>query len=77
MIQEYKLVVYKIYPSVIKEQMFKSKCIEPLRFLIIIGGIPQTDFREWSLITGRGGLQNGRGGHVKFYPYEKGGRKKF
>ena len=26
---------------------------------------------------GRGGLQNGRGGHVKFYPYEKGGRKKF
>ena len=33
--------------------------------------------REWSLITGRGGLQNGRGGHVKFYPYEKGGRKKF
>ena len=33
--------------------------------------------REWSIITGRGGLQNGRGGHVKFYPYEKGGRKKF
>ena len=33
--------------------------------------------REWSLITGRGGLQNGRGGHVKFYPYKKGGRKKF
>ena len=26
---------------------------------------------------GGGGLQNGRGGHVKFYPYEKGGRKKF
>ena len=24
-----------------------------------------------------GGLQNGKGGHVKFYPYEKGGRKKF
>ena len=26
-----------------------------------------------------GGLQNGRGGHVKFYPYKKGGggRKKF
>ena len=34
-------------------------------------------FRDWSLITGRGGLQNGRGGHVKFYPFEKGGRKKF
>ena len=35
---------------------------------------------DWSLITGRGGggLQNGRGGGhvvVKFYPYEKGGRK--
>ena len=30
--------------------------------------------RDWSLITGRG-LQNGRGGggHVKFYPYKKGG----
>ena len=25
---------------------------------------------------GEGGLQNGRGGHVKFYPYEKGWRKK-
>ena len=23
-----------------------------------------------------GGLQNGRGGHVKFYPYEKGGAEK-
>ena len=37
-------------------------------------------FRDWSLITGRGGgatKQEG-GGHVKFYPYEKGGgRKKF
>ena len=29
--------------------------------------------RDWSLITGRGGATNGRGGHVKFYPYEKGG----
>ena len=26
---------------------------------------------------GEGGPQNGRGGQVKFYPYEKGGRKKF
>ena len=39
---------------------------------------PCLPFRDWSLITGRGGgLQNGRGGHVKFYPYEKGGREKF
>ena len=31
--------------------------------------------RDWSLITGRGGLQNwwGGGGHVKFYPDKKGG----
>ena len=30
-------------------------------------------FGDWSLITGRGGLQNDRGGQVKFYPYQKGG----
>ena len=30
--------------------------------------------RDWSLITGReGGYKTGGGGHVKFYPYEKGG----
>ena len=30
------------------------------------------------LITGRGGATKREGGgHVKFYPYEKGGRKKF
>ena len=37
--------------------------------------------RDWSLITGRGGLQNGRGGggHMKFYPYKKkgGGGERF
>ena len=33
--------------------------------------------RDWSLITGRGGYKTGGGGHVKFNPYEKGGRKKF
>ena len=36
--------------------------------------------RDWSLIilrVGGGGVQNGRGGgHVKFYPYEKGGGQK-
>ena len=43
-----------------------------------VGMTPWTEgaLREWSLITGRGGLQNGRGGHVKFYPYEKGGAEK-
>ena len=34
------------------------------------------DFRDWSLITGRGGYKTG-GGQVKFYPYEKGGQKRF
>ena len=35
--------------------------------------------RDWSLITGRGGgyKTGGGGGHMKFYPYEKGGQKKF
>ena len=32
--------------------------------------------RDWSLITGRGGYKTGGGGHVKFYPYEKGGAEK-
>ena len=27
--------------------------------------------------NGGGGLQNGKGGHVKFYPYGKGAWKKF
>ena len=36
------------------------------------------NLRDWSLITGRGGGATKReGGHVKFYPYEKGGRKSF
>ena len=34
-------------------------------------------FRDWSLITGRGGggatQREGGGGHMKFYPYENGG----
>ena len=32
--------------------------------------------RDWPLITGREGLQNGNGGQVKFYPYKKGGGRK-
>ena len=32
--------------------------------------------RDWSLITGRGGATKREGGHVKFYPYEKGGSGK-
>ena len=35
----------------------------------------QRALRDWSLITGREGLQNGKGGgHIKVYPYEKGVR---
>ena len=40
--------------------------------------------RDWSLIMGRGGgyktgrgVGGGGGGQVKFYPYKKGGRKRF
>ena len=35
-------------------------------------------FRDWSLTTGRvGGATKREWWHVKFYPYEKGGQKKF
>ena len=42
-----------------------------------IWGIPPNMIRDWSLITGRGGLQNGRGGgHVKFFtPMNRGAEK--
>ena len=35
--------------------------------------------RDWLLNKAEGGgaYKAGGGGHVKFYPYEKGGRKKF
>ena len=32
--------------------------------------------RDWSLITGRGGLQNGRGGAPEVLPLRKGGAEK-
>ena len=34
-----------------------------------------TLIRDLSLITGRGGYKTEGEGHVKFYPYEKGGQK--
>ena len=34
------------------------------------------DIRDWSLITGRGGLQNGRGGAREVLPLRKGGAEK-
>ena len=39
----------------------------------------EVSLRDWSLVTGRGGGATKRegGGHVMFYPSEKGGRKKF
>ena len=41
-------------------------------------GVWVRPLRDWSLITGRGGGATKReGGHVKFYPYEKGGAKSF
>ena len=33
--------------------------------------------RDWSLMTGRGGATKWEGGHVRFYPYKKGGGKRF
>ena len=35
-----------------------------------------TLIRDWSLITGRGGLQNGRGGAREVLPLRKGGAHK-
>ena len=39
----------------------------------------QITIRDWSLITGRGGLQNGRGGEgaSEVLPLQKGGGKSF
>ena len=38
-------------------------------------GAVKRGVRDWSVITGRGGAtkREGGGGHVKFYPYKKGG----
>ena len=33
--------------------------------------------RDWSLFMGGGGTKREGGGHVKCYPYEKGGGKSF
>ena len=40
---------------------------------LITIGVTCRDIRDWSLITGREGASKREGGHVKFYPYEKGG----
>ena len=76
----YKGIHVSLYFSVsfVRETFLKLHSVvflqnKPINFLIYLFIF----VRDWSLITGRGGLQNGRGGHVKFYPYEKGGRKKF
>ena len=45
-----------------------------------IGHVWMSDDFSYSLLRGEGGgggLQNGRGGNVKIYAYEKGGQKKF
>ena len=47
-----------------------------LAFTIYKTGDQLSKLGEWSLITGRGGYKTGGGGHVKFYPYEKGGAEK-
>ena len=37
----------------------------------------KNEISDWSLIMGRGGATKREGGHVKFCPYKKGGRKTF
>ena len=46
--------------------------LSPLTFGHWQGG----GFRDWSLITGRWGLQNGRGGAREVFPLQKGGAEK-
>ena len=45
--------------------------------LCLLNSSETLEFRDWSLFTGRGGGYKTGRGVVKFYPYEKGGRKKF
>ena len=53
----------------------KVYLMEEVRYCFTVVVIKHV-FRDWSLITGRGGYKTGGGGHVKFYPYEKGGAEK-
>ena len=40
-------------------------------------GMPMECFKGVVTIYGEGGATKREGGHMMFYPYEKGGRKKF
>ena len=56
----------------------QSTSCMPLGLMSTVESVKWTDlcyFRDWSLITGRGGLQNGRGGggQEKFYFKKRGG----
>ena len=53
--------------------------IQPCRACKMLVYVRKSSNKCKGLVTnyGEGGLQNGRGGHMKFYPYEKGGREKF
>ena len=52
-------------------------CMQPQRVVSVFSVkyfVHSLNKRDWSLITGKGGGATKReGGHVKFYPYEKGG----
>ena len=52
--------------------MFKQQCelYFSIKDIAVTKQVDHILFRDWSLITGRGG------GHVKFYPYEKEGAEK-
>ena len=61
--------------------VISDEVILPIYMAITLVWFP---LQDWSLITGTGGGGGGgvgatkrEGGHMKFYPYEKGGQKRF
>ena len=57
---------------------FSPPASRPDGACIFQGTGARVQIRDWTLITGRGGgVQNGRAGQVKFYPYKKGGKQSF
>ena len=57
------------------DPLFQISHVYP-KIMVFVTHYTLLPVRDWSLITGRGGYKTGGGGHVKFYPYEKGGQKR-
>ena len=51
----------------------QKKILSVVEYLVKALGVKGLVTNYWE----GGGYETGGGGHVKFYPYEKGGRKKF